>query len=240
MSLTLNWESSSSLASQPANSASTMLYHMACPSRSNCFFNCAQEIIDKRVLKSMSCRNLYPNSSRMGRDGGYSNQGVQLRIEGHFGLRTFWTKVCNILRYGMNLKFETIVQIFRNIIQLNLVLILKSTNIYYRNIFSKSGRKMELCLAMKKIWWPVVYWQRIDPLLPWLRSTVHPLGYSNSMPGHIRNLWKIPPPPFPWTDAMKIQPSPYIPQGKRLENKSSWIQRLDDVEKWISIEMSKL
>ena len=48
----------------------------------------------------------------------------------------------------MNLKFETIVQIFRNIIQLNVVLILKSTNEYYRNIISKSGRKMDLCLAM--------------------------------------------------------------------------------------------
>ena len=41
----------------------------------------------------------------------------QLRIEGHFGFRTFWTKFCNILKYGMNLKFESIVQIFRKIVQ---------------------------------------------------------------------------------------------------------------------------
>ena len=34
---------------------------------------------------------------------------IQLRIEGHFGSRTFLN---NILKYGMNLKFETIVHIF--------------------------------------------------------------------------------------------------------------------------------
>ena len=48
----------------------------------------------------------------------------------------------------MNLKFETIVQIFRKIIQLNAVIILKSTNSYYRKIISKSGRKMDLYPAM--------------------------------------------------------------------------------------------
>ena len=37
----------------------------------------------------------------------------------------------NILKYGMNLKFETIVQIFRKIIQLNVVITLKSTNEFY-------------------------------------------------------------------------------------------------------------
>ena len=48
----------------------------------------------------------------------------------------------------MNLKFETIVQIFGKIIQLNAVIILKSFNEYYRKIISKSGRKMDLYPAM--------------------------------------------------------------------------------------------
>ena len=48
----------------------------------------------------------------------------------------------------MNLKFETIVQIFRKIIQPNAVIILKSTNEYYRKIISKSGRKMDLLFLL--------------------------------------------------------------------------------------------
>ena len=48
----------------------------------------------------------------------------------------------------MNLKFETIIQIFRKIIQLIVVIILKSTNEYYRKIISKIGRKMDLYPAM--------------------------------------------------------------------------------------------
>ena len=48
----------------------------------------------------------------------------------------------------MNLKFETIVQIFRKIMQLNAVIILKSTNEDNRKIISKSGRKMDLYPAM--------------------------------------------------------------------------------------------
>ena len=48
----------------------------------------------------------------------------------------------------MNLKFENIVQIFRKIIQLNAVIILKSTNEYYRKIISKSGLKMDLYPAL--------------------------------------------------------------------------------------------
>ena len=44
----------------------------------------------------------------------------------------------------MNLKFETIVKIFRKIMQLDAVIILKSTNEYNRKIISKSGRKMDL------------------------------------------------------------------------------------------------
>ena len=43
----------------------------------------------------------------------------------------------------MDLQFETIVQIFRKILQLNAVIILKSTNEYYRKIFSKRGLKMD-------------------------------------------------------------------------------------------------
>ena len=35
------------------------------------------------------------------------DRSSQLRIEDHFGFRTFWTKFCNILKYGMILKFET-------------------------------------------------------------------------------------------------------------------------------------
>ena len=72
----------------------------------------------------------------------------QLRIKGHFSFRTFGTKFCNILKYGMNLKFETIVQFFRKIMQLNAVIILKSTNEYYRKIISKSVPKMDLYPAM--------------------------------------------------------------------------------------------
>ena len=48
----------------------------------------------------------------------------------------------------MNLKFEIIVQMFRKIIQLNAVIILKSTNEYYRKIILKSGLKMDLYPAM--------------------------------------------------------------------------------------------
>ena len=48
----------------------------------------------------------------------------------------------------MNFKFETIVQIFRKIMQLNAVNILKSLNEYYREIIPKSGRKMALYPAM--------------------------------------------------------------------------------------------
>ena len=48
----------------------------------------------------------------------------------------------------MNLKFETIVKIFRKIMQLNAVIILKSTNEYNRKNISKSGRKMDLYPAL--------------------------------------------------------------------------------------------
>ena len=48
----------------------------------------------------------------------------------------------------MNLQSETIAQIFRKLIQLNVVIILKSTNEYYQKIISKSGRKMDLYPAM--------------------------------------------------------------------------------------------
>ena len=74
----------------------------------------------------------------------------QLRIKGHFGFHTFSTKFCNILKYGMNLKFETIVQIFRKIILQKAVIILKSANEYYRKMISKSGLKMDLYPAMRK------------------------------------------------------------------------------------------
>ena len=73
---------------------------------------------------------------------------LQLRIEDHFGFRTFWKKFCNIMKYGMNLKFETIAQFFRKIIQLLTVVILESTSEYNRKIISKSGRKMDLYPAM--------------------------------------------------------------------------------------------
>ena len=78
---------------------------------------------------------------------------IQLRIEDHFGFRTFWTKFYNILKYGMNVKFEAIVRIFRKIIQLNAVLNLNSTNEYYQKIISKSGRKMDL--------YPAMYWKNV-------------------------------------------------------------------------------
>ena len=61
------------------------------------------------------------------------------------------------MKYGMNLKFKAIVQIFRKIIQLITAVILKSTNEYHPKIFSKSGRKMDLYPAMiyVKHWSPV-------------------------------------------------------------------------------------
>ena len=49
----------------------------------------------------------------------------------------------------MNLKWETIVQFFRKIIQLNAVIILKNANEYYRKIISNSGGKMDLYPAMQ-------------------------------------------------------------------------------------------
>ena len=52
----------------------------------------------------------------------------------------------------MDLQFESIVQIFRKIIDLNAVIILKSTNEYYRKIISKSGLKMNLYPAMAVMW----------------------------------------------------------------------------------------
>ena len=60
-------------------------------------------------------------------------------------------KFCNILKYGLNLKIESIVQFFRKIIQLNVVIILKSTNEYYRKIFSKSGSKKYLYPAIQLV-----------------------------------------------------------------------------------------
>ena len=52
----------------------------------------------------------------------------------------------------MNLKIECSVQLFRKMIdiylQLNIVIIWKSTNKYHRNIISKNGDKMDLYPAM--------------------------------------------------------------------------------------------
>ena len=76
---------------------------------------------------------------------------MQLRIKGHFGFRTYWTKFWNILKHRMSLKLEIIVRILRKIIQLNADIILKSTNEYYRKIISKSGRKMNLYPAISGI-----------------------------------------------------------------------------------------
>ena len=56
----------------------------------------------------------------------------------------------------MNLKFESIVKIFRMIIQLSVVTILKSTNEYYRKMILKSGRKMDLYPAMNILFY--AYW----------------------------------------------------------------------------------
>ena len=58
----------------------------------------------------------------------------QLRVEGHFGFHTFSTKFGNLLKYGMDLKFETIVHIFKQIIQPHAVNILRSSNKYYRKL----------------------------------------------------------------------------------------------------------
>ena len=57
----------------------------------------------------------------------------------------------------MNLKFETIVQIFRKIIELNAVIILKSANEYYRKSISKSGRKMDLYPALNSLDYVCLY-----------------------------------------------------------------------------------
>ena len=48
----------------------------------------------------------------------------------------------------MNLKFETIVNIFRKIMQLNAVIILKNTNEYNQKMISKIDRKMDLYPAL--------------------------------------------------------------------------------------------
>ena len=48
----------------------------------------------------------------------------------------------------MNLKFEIIVQIFRKIIQLNTVIILKTLTNTMEKLISKSGPKMDLYPAM--------------------------------------------------------------------------------------------
>ena len=48
----------------------------------------------------------------------------------------------------MNLKFETNVQIFRKIMQLNAVSVSKSPNEYSQKMFSKSGLKMDLYPAL--------------------------------------------------------------------------------------------
>ena len=94
----------------------------------------------------------------------------QLRIEGHFGFRTFSTKFCNILKYGVIFKFETIVQIFRKIIQLNLAIILKSTNEYYRKFFSKSDHKMDFYPAMVAPIYQGMYiiWNKICVTRKWV------------------------------------------------------------------------
>ena len=52
------------------------------------------------------------------------------------------------MNYGMNLQSETIAQFFKKLIQLNEVIILKSTNEYYRKNNSKSGLKMDPYPAM--------------------------------------------------------------------------------------------
>ena len=48
----------------------------------------------------------------------------------------------------MTLKFETMVQIFRKIMQLIAVVILKNTNEYHQKMISKSGGKMNFYPAM--------------------------------------------------------------------------------------------
>ena len=48
----------------------------------------------------------------------------------------------------MNLKFEAIVQFSRKIIQLNVVIILKSSNEYHLKIIPKSGHKMDFYPAL--------------------------------------------------------------------------------------------
>ena len=72
----------------------------------------------------------------------------QLTIEGFFVYRTFWTKFCDIWKCGLNLQLEIIVQIFRKIMQLNVVNISKSPNEYSQKIISKSGLKMDPCPAL--------------------------------------------------------------------------------------------
>ena len=71
-------------------------------------------------------------------------RSLQLRIEGHFGFLTFWTKFCDILKYRMTLTLEIIVKFFREIIKLNAV------NIYQRHI-KKYNLKMALCPPMSTV-----------------------------------------------------------------------------------------
>ena len=67
----------------------------------------------------------------------------------------------------MILKIEPSVHIFRKIVQLNAVNILKNTNEYYRKIISESGHKMDLYPAIESLFfnifqkyffWIVFFW----------------------------------------------------------------------------------
>ena len=80
-------------------------------------------------------------------------------------LMKFW----NILKYGMNSKSETIVQIFRKIIQLNTVYILKITNEYYQKMICKKSFKMDFYPATRFF----VYDRDID-LMVLLHSSLVP------------------------------------------------------------------
>ena len=80
----------------------------------------------------------------------YIYQFLQLRIEGHFGFQAFWTKFWNILKYGMNLNLQIIVQIFRKTIQLNAVNILKTLTNTIKNLSKNVAPKWPFILLWLK------------------------------------------------------------------------------------------
>ena len=93
-------------------------------------------VVTKQYLYRKRCENVSPAF-------------VQLRTKVFFCFCTFWTKFCEILTFGNNLKLKMIYCIFRKIITLNEVNILESPNEYYQKQVLKNCSKKTLCPALE-------------------------------------------------------------------------------------------